>query len=176
MKTYQAELLVDAKCQLAECPIYDEERHGLYWLDIEANRVFYLDLTTNACRRTQMDRKIGSVVPTDRGRFLAGMDDGVYLIDGLSCEVYCSIAESEGDHIRFNDGTCDPQGRFVVGTSASPNSAGLGALCSVSGKDCYQMLYPGLGCSAYTLADGDVIVFSYTCDLGADLGAEKVYE
>ena len=37
-------------------------------------------------------------------------------------------------------------------------------------------VHPGLGCSAYTLADGDVIVFSYTCDLGADLGAEKVYE
>ena len=36
--------------------------------------------------------------------------------------------------------------------------------------------YPGLGCSAYTLADGDVIVFSYTCDLGADLGAERMYE
>ena len=36
--------------------------------------------------------------------------------------------------------------------------------------------YPGLGCSAYTLSDGDLIVFSYTCDLGADLGAEKIYE
>lgn len=33
-------------------------------------------------------------------------------------------------------------------------------------------IYPGLGCSAYTLADGDAIVFSYTCDLGADLGAD----
>lgn len=37
-------------------------------------------------------------------------------------------------------------------------------------------VYPELGCSAYTLADGDVIVFSYTLDLGADLGAEKIYE
>ena len=37
-------------------------------------------------------------------------------------------------------------------------------------------VYPGLGCSAYTLADGDVIVFSYTGNLGAVLGAEKVYE
>ena len=37
-------------------------------------------------------------------------------------------------------------------------------------------VYPGLGCSSYTLADGDAIVFSYTCDLGADLGAEIVYE
>ena len=33
-------------------------------------------------------------------------------------------------------------------------------------------IYPGLGCSAYTMADGDAIVFNYTCDLGADLGAE----
>ena len=37
-------------------------------------------------------------------------------------------------------------------------------------------VHPGLGCSAYTLADGDVIVFCYTCDLGADVGAEKFYE
>jgi len=29
---------------------------------------------------------------------------------------------------------------------------------------------PGLGCSAYTLADGDAIVFSYTSDMGADIG------
>lgn len=33
-------------------------------------------------------------------------------------------------------------------------------------------VYPGLGCSSYTLSDGDVIVFNYTCDLGADLGAD----
>ena len=33
-------------------------------------------------------------------------------------------------------------------------------------------VYPGLGCSAYILTDCDVIVFSYTCDLGADLDAE----
>ena len=33
-------------------------------------------------------------------------------------------------------------------------------------------VYPGLGCSSYTLADGDMIVFNYTCDLGADLGAD----
>lgn len=33
-------------------------------------------------------------------------------------------------------------------------------------------IYPGLGCSAYTLADADAILFSYTCDLGADLGAD----
>ena len=33
-------------------------------------------------------------------------------------------------------------------------------------------VYPGLGCSSYTLSDGDKIVFRYTCDIGADIGAD----
>ena len=37
-------------------------------------------------------------------------------------------------------------------------------------------VHPGLGCSAYTLADGDVILYQYTCDMGADIGTERIYE
>lgn len=33
---------------------------------------------------------------------------------------------------------------------------------------------PGLGCSVYTVADGDQILFAYTCDMGADLGVDKM--
>ncbi len=32
-------------------------------------------------------------------------------------------------------------------------------------------VYPGLGCSDYKLSEGDKVVFSYTCNLGEDLGA-----
>ena len=35
---------------------------------------------------------------------------------------------------------------------------------------------PGLGCFGYTVANGDEIVFAYTCDMGADLGVEKTNE
>lgn len=31
--------------------------------------------------------------------------------------------------------------------------------------------FPSLGSSSYTLSDGDVVVFNYTCDLGSDLEA-----
>lgn len=31
-------------------------------------------------------------------------------------------------------------------------------------------VFPGLGCSAYTVSPGDEIVFAYTCNLGEDLG------
>ena len=36
---------------------------------------------------------------------------------------------------------------------------------------CVNGEFLGLGCSGYTLADGDVISFQYTCDLGKDLRA-----
>ena len=147
MKTYQAELLYEAGCALAECPIYDEEKHGLYWLDIEENRIFFLDLTSHQCLYTQMDRKIGSIVQTDRGKLLAGMDDGIYLIDGLTYAPYCPVAESDGILNRFNDGKCDPGGRFVVGTVVTGACTNPGCLISVSGKGQYRLHYTGLDCS-----------------------------
>lgn len=35
---------------------------------------------------------------------------------------------------------------------------------------CVNGVFPSLGCSNYTLSDGDAIQFLYTCDSGADLG------
>ena len=32
-------------------------------------------------------------------------------------------------------------------------------------------VWPDYGCSGYTLHDGDTVVWSYTCDLGRDVGA-----
>ena len=49
MQMIQANLLIDAGCSLAEGPIYVEEKNGLYWVDIEKNRIYFLDLTTNIC-------------------------------------------------------------------------------------------------------------------------------
>ena len=34
--------------------------------------------------------------------------------------------------------------------------------------------FPNYGCSSYTLSDGDVICWVYTCDLGADVGSGNV--
>ena len=31
--------------------------------------------------------------------------------------------------------------------------------------------YPGVGCTKYTLSDGDSIRWRYTCNMGADIGA-----
>ncbi|MCR5703931.1 MAG: DUF4430 domain-containing protein [Eubacterium sp.] len=37
---------------------------------------------------------------------------------------------------------------------------------------CVNGKYPNVGCSSYTVKEGDVIEWHYTCDLGKDLGQE----
>jgi len=147
VKTIQAELLIDAGCKLAEGPIYEAQKNGLYWVDIEANRIYYMDISSRCTLYAQMDRPIGSIVLAESGAMLAGMDDGVYEIDGLRYSPYCKMEEAAADNIRFNDGKCDPMGQYVVGTQVTPNNAELGCLFSISEKDVYQVLSKGLGCS-----------------------------
>jgi sugar lactone lactonase YvrE len=147
VRIIQADLLADAECKLAESPIYDEKKNGLYWVDIEANRIYYMDLSSERILYTQMDRPIGSIVLTDEGMLLAGMDDGVYLIDALRYKPYCLMSEAADANIRFNDGKCDPSGRFIVGTQVNPNNSEKGCLFSISDTDTYQVLSQGLGCS-----------------------------
>ena len=147
MKKYRAELLAAAGCALGEGPIYDEARHGLYWVDISDNRIFCMDLATGRYLYTQLDRPIGSMVLTDGGKLLTALDDGFYLLDGLRCTPYCRMAEAMAENIRFNDGKCDPAGRFVAGTQVTPNNAELGALFSAAEKGSYRVLAEKLGCS-----------------------------
>ena len=35
---------------------------------------------------------------------------------------------------------------------------------------CVNGWFPNYGCSSYTVEDGDVIEWRYTCDLGSDVG------
>ena len=88
------------------------------------------------------------------------------------CDVFRQTLKNEKIHFEYVDASAYDS-IYIEGIGnlyefdCGPQS---GWMYSVNG------VYPGLGCSGYTLADGDVVVFNYTLDLGADLGAEKDYE
>ena len=37
-------------------------------------------------------------------------------------------------------------------------------------------VFPNYGCAAYTLKEGDVVAWRYTCDLGGDIGGRNTYQ
>ena len=85
-----------------------------------------------------------------------------------------TVAFSEGDTV-FDvlQQVCRAQGIHMESTwTPAYNSAYIEGCGELSGW-MYSVngVWPDYGCSGYTLHDGDTVVWSYTCDLGRDVGA-----
>ena len=121
-------------------------------------------------KRDRLSKEKGALVPED-GTLLA-VTEVEFTGGNTVFDVFRQILRAEKLHFEYVDASAYDS-VYIEGIGnlyeydCGPQS---GWMYSVNG------VYPGLGCSAYSLADGDVIVFSYTCNLGEDLGAERMYE
>ncbi len=114
----------------------------------------------------KMESGKAALVPED-GIILAEME--VQFSEGESVfDVFRRTLRSEKIHFEYVDASAY-NSVYIEGIGnlyefdCGPQS---GWMYSVNG------VYPGLGCSDYKLSEGDKIVFSFTCDLGEDLGAK----
>jgi len=132
----QVELLYDAKAWLGEGPLWDARTQTLYWLDILNKRVY-----ANSDILVELDdfigclapRKSGGLVLTKRFRFASLGLDPVY-------ETFLSALADEPANNRFNDGKCDPRGRFIAGTMDINEKDPTGSLYSFDGKTITKLL------------------------------------
>ncbi len=111
------ELIVDAKAELGEGPCWDFNRHILYWVDINRHLVHIYDPKTSVDRTIDLGQEVGCVVPRKAGGLLCGLKNGIGSLDTESGD--CRILLDPESHLpgnRFNDGKCDPVGRFWAGT------------------------------------------------------------
>jgi sugar lactone lactonase YvrE len=112
-----AELILDAQATLGEGAIWDAKRQVLYWVDIMNSRVHVYDPATQHNRTIQLDQMVGTVVPRRLGGLMLAVHHGFASLD-LETEEMQIVADPEHDlpSNRFNDGKCDPAGRFWAGT------------------------------------------------------------
>lgn len=113
----RAELVLDSRADLGEGPCWDHYRKRLIWVDINGFTLNLFDPVTGQNDAHRFDRHIGAAVPDDQGGFLLALKDGFYSWHPNTDELTC-IACPEGVDTpnRFNDGKCDPEGRFWAGT------------------------------------------------------------
>ena len=107
-----------------EGPIFWED-HLLY-VDIEGHALIRLHLETAQEKVWEMGERIGTVVPRHSGGFLCAGDSGIFSFDPNTGEKK-NLADPEGDKRpdnRFNDGKCDPSGRFWAGTISTVKKTG----------------------------------------------------
>jgi len=123
------EWILDAKATLGEGAVWDARRQVLYWVDIEAGRLHEFDPATGGNRTFELGQRVGAVVPRARGGVMLAMERGFASLDlGSGAIRFWADPEAHLPSNRFNDGKCDPQGRFWAGTISldrQPGAAGL---------------------------------------------------
>lgn len=124
-----ADLFLDARATLGEGALWDSKHRELYWVDILEKKLCLLDPATKTNRIIALDQFIGTVVPRRNGGVMLALQRGFYWLN-LETEKLTPVADPEKDlpDNRFNDGKCDPAGRFWAGTMSLVGKNNAGAL------------------------------------------------
>jgi sugar lactone lactonase YvrE len=121
------ELFVDARARLGEGPVWDARAGRLLWVDVTGKGLNFTDAVTAETTRREMPLAIGVAVPRDSGGLVAALQDGFYAIDENGAIEQLAAVDTRGGLLRFNDGACDPAGRFLAGTMGWDAVANPGA-------------------------------------------------
>jgi sugar lactone lactonase YvrE len=123
-----ATLAFDTRLELGESPVWDERAAALYAVDILGCTVMHLDPATGAVERiARLDDLLGAIVLRRDGGLVAATGTSVVLLDAELRRTVAAEIPGAMD-LRFNDGACDPQGRFWVGTMSLDERPDRGAL------------------------------------------------
>lgn len=110
--------LVDAKATIAEKPYYVPAQNAIYWIDVYGQSLHRTTLPDAETHTWALPDRPGSFA-LDRGAAtaLVAMGDAVHWLDLASGRTELAAAAGfDTTRHRFNDGRCDPAGRFWVGT------------------------------------------------------------
>lgn len=130
------ELLFDAKAILGEGPVWDACTQTLYWIDILNKRIY-----ANGEVLFESDEFVGCLAPRKSGGLIFTKRFSFWTIEtGSSQPTFLSALADEPANNRFNDGKCDPRGRFLAGTMDMGEKDPNGSLYSYNGKSVRKLL------------------------------------
>lgn len=144
----QAELILDARAELAEGPCWDPYNEVLYWVDIKGKNLHIFNPAKNEDRKIHIGQLTGTVVPAENGTAILALENGFHTID-LETEELTLLTDPES-HLsenRFNDGKCDAMGRLWAGTMQKDGQGSSGSLYVLNADYEVQKAEENLGIS-----------------------------
>lgn len=136
----------DAGAVLAESIVWDPDTQELRWTDITLGTLHTSDAHGAITSSVPLPPPLASFQPRDRGGFVAALGDTVVVTDQQGV-VEREVARVQHAHegLRFNEGKCDPFGRFLVGSMNLTTGDPDGALYSVEADGSTRLLRGGFG-------------------------------
>ena len=113
--------LDDSLCELGESPFWHPGERSLYWLDIAGRAVLRTRGDIGAAgatvERWALPSEPGCMAPARRGGLVIALRDGIYRAKTWGGTLTQLVGvDYDTRTMRFNDGKCDPLGRFWAGT------------------------------------------------------------
>jgi sugar lactone lactonase YvrE len=141
------DLLLDIRLDLGEGPAWDSQAGILSFVDIRAGDLHLFHPATASHQMFNLDEPVGCAAPSSTGEFILGLRSGIWTFNP-STQTLTQILRPENiPGNRFNDGKCDPRGRFLAGTMDNAEKENTGSLYSYSPDGSYKTLLTGLGIS-----------------------------
>jgi sugar lactone lactonase YvrE len=140
MSMLQIECLGEQRDRLGECPLWDERRQALYWIDSKRCLVHRLSPDSGERRQWTLPSEIGSLALCESGRLLVALEHEIGFLDvdrddgELAFEQLAHVKHPQA-RMRLNDGRADRAGRFLVGSLKLAPAEPVGEL--------YQLLPSG---------------------------------
>ncbi|QEC76139.1 SMP-30/gluconolactonase/LRE family protein [Mucilaginibacter ginsenosidivorax] len=129
------EVAVNHASFLGEGPVWDWRDNILYWVDIMGGHIHEYKPENKNFRTIDVNQMVGAVVACSDRQLLAALKNGLAMIDRESGEpAFLVHPEAHLPQNRFNDGKCDPAGRFWIGSMAIDETPNAGKLYMLNGK------------------------------------------
>ena len=125
-----------AQATLGEGPVWVVREQALWFVDIKAHKVHRFDPATGDHRSYDAPCQVGWVLPSDDGKFIAGLQQGIAHFDpatGRFDVIHSPEAATPGN--RLNDAAVDPAGRIWFGSMDDGEECDSGRLyCFEQGR------------------------------------------
>ena len=159
---HNAELLVGAKALVGEGPIWDVREQKLIWVDIAGKKLHFFDPASGNDHVIELEQMPGTVVLRKSGGLMLAVENGFAAFDPATAKLdIWSDPEADKPQNRFNDGKCDPAGRFWAGTMPYDASKPSGSLYCLEPSRTVRHMFDGVSCSNGIAWSGDAKTMYY---------------
>lgn len=129
----EAKHCYSAQSKHGEGPVWYDG--ALWWVDIIGSKLNRYQIGAAESVTYSLEFRPGAAVPCSDGNWLIGDEQGLSLLDPKSGTARSILRFLDDERVRMNDGKCDADGRFWVGSIHEDLKVGQASLYRFDGHD-----------------------------------------